>query len=304
MIQSFRLFVAAYETRSFTQAAKRENATQSGVSQHVRNLEERHGVQLFQRERGRILPTPAADSFYRHCLAALRSVDDALGAVGAFASGVTGDVVVGVMPTVSAGALAPALLSFRARHPNARVHVIEAYSDALTRMVIADEVDFAVLPAMPALDGVRIRPFFVTGEALVSRRGDAADEAAPIKMADLQSLRLVMPEAGNTRAETIRAYLAVHSVEISEALELNSMMATLDLIARSDWKAILPMLMMAAYSRHPDLVATLLDPRLPLELVIVEPARRATSSASASLQSAMREACETLESSGKASISR
>jgi DNA-binding transcriptional LysR family regulator len=38
-LRDIRLFIAAYEERSFTAAATRENATQSGVSQHIRKLE-------------------------------------------------------------------------------------------------------------------------------------------------------------------------------------------------------------------------------------------------------------------------
>ena len=38
--RDIRLFVAVYEERSFTAAAAREHATQSGVSQHVRKLED------------------------------------------------------------------------------------------------------------------------------------------------------------------------------------------------------------------------------------------------------------------------
>ena len=51
-LRSIQVFVAAYEERSFT-AAAREHATQSGVSQHVRKLEERLGAKLFSRDRGR-----------------------------------------------------------------------------------------------------------------------------------------------------------------------------------------------------------------------------------------------------------
>jgi hypothetical protein len=39
-LRDIRIFVAAYEERSFTVAAVREHATQSGVSQHIRKLEE------------------------------------------------------------------------------------------------------------------------------------------------------------------------------------------------------------------------------------------------------------------------
>ena len=63
-LRSIQVFVAAYEERSFTAAAKREHATQSGVSQHVRKLEERLGAKLFSRDRGCVVPTPAGEAYY------------------------------------------------------------------------------------------------------------------------------------------------------------------------------------------------------------------------------------------------
>jgi DNA-binding transcriptional LysR family regulator len=65
-LRSIEVFVATYEERSFTAAAKREHATQSGVSQHVRKLEDRLGVKLFSRDRGQVAPTPVGDTYYRH----------------------------------------------------------------------------------------------------------------------------------------------------------------------------------------------------------------------------------------------
>ena len=72
-LRDIRLFVAVYEERSFTAAATRENATQSGVSQHIRKIENRFGVKLFGRGSGAVIPTPAGDSYYRHCIDVLRS---------------------------------------------------------------------------------------------------------------------------------------------------------------------------------------------------------------------------------------
>src|SRR5438128_2198830 len=50
-LREMRMFVAVYEKRSFTAAAAREFATQSGVSQHVKQIEESLGVQLFDRQK-------------------------------------------------------------------------------------------------------------------------------------------------------------------------------------------------------------------------------------------------------------
>jgi len=86
-LRDIRLFVAVYEERSFTAAATREHATQSGVSQHIRKLEARFGAQLFSRQGGRVAPTPAGDSYYRRCVELLRAYQAADGAVRAYAGG-------------------------------------------------------------------------------------------------------------------------------------------------------------------------------------------------------------------------
>jgi len=65
-IHDMRLFAAVYEELSFTGAAIREAATQSGVSKHIGKLEDLLGVRLFTRSKtAGIAATPAADVYYR-----------------------------------------------------------------------------------------------------------------------------------------------------------------------------------------------------------------------------------------------
>jgi hypothetical protein len=74
-LRDIRIFVAAYEERSFTAAAVREHATQSGVSQHIRKLEEGFRVKLFSRGKGQVAPTPAADAYSSRCIQILRNIE-------------------------------------------------------------------------------------------------------------------------------------------------------------------------------------------------------------------------------------
>jgi LysR family transcriptional regulator, nitrogen assimilation regulatory protein len=275
-VRSVQLFVAAYEERSFTLAAEREGATQSGVSQHVRQLETRHGVLLFRREKGRVIPTPAADTFYQHCLQALRAHETAFQRLRQFSHGLRGEARLGLMPTMNAAALAPALMEFRQSHPNVKVSVTEAYSAALVEMVISGDLDVAVVPAMSAVLGIRVTPFVAVPEVFVRARGTHSD-TAPLRPATLGPLKLVLPEIANIRAQTIRSYLASQNAEIAEVIEMNSMMGTLDLIARSDWCAILPALLMATRTYGDTFDIRPLDPPLELQLVTVESASTALS---------------------------
>ena len=48
-LRQIRAIIAVVEEGSFTRAAARENATQSGISQHVAAAERTLGIRLFER---------------------------------------------------------------------------------------------------------------------------------------------------------------------------------------------------------------------------------------------------------------
>ena len=75
-LQQIRYFVSAYEERSLTAAAHRENATQSGLSTHIKDLEYRIGAQLFERTPSGVTPTPVGERFYVHAVAVLRALSE------------------------------------------------------------------------------------------------------------------------------------------------------------------------------------------------------------------------------------
>lgn len=288
-----RLFVAAYETRSFTAAAEREHATQSGVSQHIGNLEQRYGAKLFVREGGGMRPTSAADIFYRHCVTALRATDEACAALSAHAEDLSGTASIGLMPTLTAAALAPALLEFRARYPNGRVRVVEGFSNRLTDRTLAGELDFAIVPAAVPVKGLRIQHFITMDEMFVSRR-HAGNPVEPLDLSASTPLRLVLPEAGNVRSNTIRTFLATRGAVIAEEMEIDSMMAALDLVAQSNWCAIFPALMLASRELRTALDIRSITPPLRLELVSIEAARLGASPVAVVFRDYLLRACHAL----------
>jgi LysR family transcriptional regulator, nitrogen assimilation regulatory protein len=279
-LRSIQVFVATYEERSFTAAAKREHATQSGVSQHVRKLEERLGAKLFSRDRGRVVPTPAGEAYYERSVELLRLASAASSAVSRFRGSLTGELVAGLMPTMTRSALAPALSRFTEEQPNVVIRVVEAYSAVLTQQVRAGELDFAVVPAIPNTPGIRSRHFLRTIEVLVSRPEARLRHLDPVRLKDLGPLRLIVPGSQNTRRRSIETYLAANGLQCERVLELDAMLGTLDFVSRSDWVTILPGIMMATDIERPSVtINPIVDPVFTLDLVLIEPSRRAMSPA-------------------------
>ncbi len=274
-LRDIRLFIAAYEERSFTAAAVRENATQSGVSQHIRKLEETFGVKLFSRDKARVVPTPAGDGYYRRCIDVLRAHEAADRTVRGYATGLDGEIVVGLMPTMTRCALAPVLAKFIDTHPNLVVRVVEGYSAMLTQRVQANELDFAIVPAFSGGAGLKSSLFLRTPELLISSTRSGLVQLAPLRLAELGPLKLVVPGQANTRRRLLETYFASNGVQVERLLELDAMLGTLDFISRTDWMTVLPGLMMADDS-EPRLftINPIADPSFTLDLVLIEPSRR------------------------------
>ena len=146
-LRQIRAVIAVCEEGSFTRAAARENSTQSGVSQHVAAAERTLGVKLFERSATGVRPTPAGQRYYKRCLEAVGQIAKANAEVRAFASRVTGDLRIGLIPTLTRAVLAPALQEFVSHYPDVRIHIVEGYSASLSDMVQNGDLDFAIVPA-------------------------------------------------------------------------------------------------------------------------------------------------------------
>lgn len=277
-LRDIRLFVAVYEERSFTVAAQREGATQPGVSQHIRRLEDRFRVPLFIRENG-VVPTPAADVFYRSCIDVLRAQGYAVRELSQFGHGLTGEITLGLMPALTRSLLAPALAAYAQENPNVAVQLVEGFSGLLTQQVRSGELECAIVPAFGGVVGLKMAPFLKSEEVLLSRRGSGLPHLERIRLRDAGQLNYIVPAAKNTTRHNLETYLASNGVSVGRVMGLDSIFGMLDLVAQAGWVCFLPAIML-----QPELDAityeiTLLDDPAPsVDLVLIEPARRSLSS--------------------------
>ena len=277
-LRQVRAVIAACEEGSFTRAAERENATQSGISQHVAAVERALGVKLFERSARGILPTPAGLRYYKNCIEALGRLEHANEEARSLAGQISGDLRVGLMPTFTRAVLAPTLEDFVPRHPNVRLHVLEGYSAFLTDMVLADELDFAIVPAFEGRTGLKSRLLVRDREMLLSGRQRGLAPLAEVQLADCAPLKIVVPGAQNIRRRNLETYFQTHGVEIAARLEMDAMIGTLEFVAQSDWVTVLPSLICINDVRKGDLVVNpIVKPTLRAEFVIIQPARRTLS---------------------------
>lgn len=277
-LRQIRAVIAVCEEGSFTRAAERENATQSGISQHIAAAERALGVRLFERTTTGVTPTPAGYRYYKRCVEAVGALDQAAEETRSLAGQVTGELRIGLMPTFTRAVLAPVLDDFVPRHPEVRLHIVEGYSNLLTEMVLDDALDFAVVPAFEGTIGLKARLLVRDREILISGPRRGLPPLSPLRLSECRPLKLVVPSPDNIRRRNLETYFQSHGVEVDAMLEMDAMIATLEFVARSDWATILPsVISVNDIGRGELIVNPLIEPELHAEFVVIQPARRTLS---------------------------
>lgn len=151
-LRQLRTFVALAEELHFTRAAERLNLAQQSLSAQIRKLEERLGVELFERTTRRVELTDAGRTLLSHAMPLLASATRAWEEVARAGSGESGVLSVSYAPTAREEVLPRILEEVHRRHPHLKVKSCETWwgRDAVT----SDLADIAIVrgPIPPDLD--------------------------------------------------------------------------------------------------------------------------------------------------------
>ena len=274
-LRQLNSLIAVYEEGSFTAASERENATQSGISQHISAIEKELGINLFTRNSNGVIPTTICHGFYRKSVEAIRTLKTAEQEAMNAGKGLSGKVNAGLMPTFTRAALAPVLKSISTTHPNIEISIVESYSGSLTDMVKAGELDFALVPVMTGTQGIKYSNLVRDREVLVSSPSFGTNQGEEISLKNLAPLKIVLPTKANIRRIKLEDYFTAHSIEIANIMEMDSMIGTLELVGSTDWVTILPYLICVP-DTHSNLrhINPICEPNIYSDFVIIEPIGR------------------------------
>ena len=126
--------VAVAETLGFHKAAERCHVSQPTLSAQVKQLEDVLGVQLFERDRRRVLLTAAGAVVVAHARRVLLEIDDTIAAAKQLIEPCSGTFRIGVIPTIAPYLLPDVVPAVRARYPKLQL----VFREEKTDPVVAD----------------------------------------------------------------------------------------------------------------------------------------------------------------------
>ena len=268
-LRQIQYFVALFEERSITKAARRLNVVQPAISMQIGRLEKSFKTKLFERTSRGVIPTDIGRSYYGLCQKILSDVHEARRYLQEASGKVSGDLTIGLMPSVANSVLPEVLASYKESYPDVTLRIVEAYSGTLMDALLSGRLDLAVVNNMGSFRGLVIAPLFRDYLVLVTRYVPGSRSSAEVAAHRLADLKLVLPSQRQGMRVLVDSMLASSGIVLKPEIELDSLGPTLDLVRKSDWATILPVIAVKQAADKKLLrVQRIINPTIPREVIV------------------------------------
>ena len=234
-----KYFVAIVEEGSFTKASGRLFVAQPSLSQHVKNLEQELGAQLLRRTPRGIETTDEGAELLRHARAILEQLDAARAAVHNASEEPSGQVVVGVPPTVSERITVPLVLRMGRETPKVSPRIVEGLSGYVLNWIEEGRVDIGVLYGTQHAAGIESRELCREDLYLISPAADG-DAGPDVTFGEVASKRLVLPGAHSGLRSLLEGIAQNENVDLDVHIEVDALSQMRALAAAGAGSTVLP----------------------------------------------------------------
>jgi len=239
MIFDFRLkvFHTVAQRLSFTMAATELFITQPAVTKHIKELEHQLGVQLFKRNGSSISLTNAGKILLQYAEKISRlyaELETELAQLNNMESGV---LHIGGSTTVAQTILPKILALFKKTYPAVNFTFIQANTDVITQLVLAEKIDIAIVEGAAHHPQIAYAPFAKDEIVLVTRANNQLAKKAEITPKQLLNIPLVLREAGSGTLDVIFNALdaaGINPKDLQVEIQLESSIAIKQYLLYSD----------------------------------------------------------------------
>ena len=196
-MKQLQYLVALADTRHFGRAAERCHITQSTLSAGIRDLESVLGTAVAERSNRHVLITRVGAEIAERAKALLRDAEDVMDVARAGCSPMTGEMRLGVIPTIGPFLLPRVLPGLRERFPDLTVYLREEQTAPLLARLEDADLDAALIALPYDTEDFDTRVILEDEFLFACNRNHALAGAVAVSLDALADERLLLLEEGH-----------------------------------------------------------------------------------------------------------
>jgi len=251
-IRQLQYLVAVADTLGFHRAAERCHVSQPSLSAQVQQVEDVLGLQIFERDKRRVLVTPAGADVIARARRVLVEVADLLASAGRARDPFAATFRFGVIPTVAPYLLPDVTRAWTQAHPALRVVWREEATEHLLRHLALGELDGGLLAVVPELHDLDSAEIVVDPFVVAMPRGHALASRDEVCLKDLESLPVLLLDDGHCfRTQALALCTRAHAGEAD--FRATSLSTLAQMVSSGAGVTLLPAMAVAVENRSAQL---------------------------------------------------
>ena len=239
-IKQLKYLCAVAEHKHFSKAAAACHVTQSTLSVAIQDLESKLGVVVFERNKKAVLITPLGEKLLHQARGILGAVEDFVSLARANEGALSGEIRLGVIPTIGPFILPPILKNLRKSYPKLKLYLKEALSAQLLLQLQQGRLDLIMLAfpyAMPDMETVSL---FRDEFLLCLPPGHKLEKAKQVKQQQLRGESLLLLEEGHCLRDHALEACKLQSADTNLVYQGTSLHTLVQMVANGLGVTLLP----------------------------------------------------------------
>lgn len=231
-LRHIEVFHAVYTTGSITNAAKLLYVSQPSVSKVLAHAELQLGFQLFQRSRGRLIPTPEAEILFTEVDKIYQQIRSIRKMSENIQKSEYGHINVALTPALGFDVVPKALAAFRQKKPKIHFNLQTLHNEEALQALMEHKCDIALLYSSPPMPGVAEINFAESELVILYPKSSFPHLPLTLNASDLAEQELIGIWDSGPLGELAWNHFSQQNIDVTSTLQVETYYVAARLVAQ------------------------------------------------------------------------
>ena len=267
-LRHIEVFHAVYNCGSMTGAAKLLNVSQPSISKVLAHAEQQLGFPLFDRHKGKIVPTREAERLIDHVNHANRNINELRRVSRNLGSAESGVIRIAVTPALGIDIIPAAIASYLEQHPDTMFEIETLHQHQVVRALRELRIDFGIVFNPPATQGIKIDHLATAEFVAISNGTSGSGNQTKMKLEELNGKRFVNLNTRSPLGQLLETRFESSNIKLRSIANVETYQTAKALVANGAGMALIDEIT-ARSTGHDSVIARYLEPPLQFEVSIL-----------------------------------
>lgn len=211
-----KVFLTVARRLNFTRAAEELFISQPAVTNHIKELENRFNLVLFDRNGSKVILSPAGKVLLKHTediQEIYRQIEFDLNQLNEVLKGV---LHIGSSTSITYYVLPPLLARFHGIHQDVKVELLSGNSEQIEQALLDKKIEIGIIEGQPKRREIRYKSFLKDEIVLVCSSKNPLSVKSRINVEELKEIPLLLREPGSGTLEVIAEALKQQGMSLAD----------------------------------------------------------------------------------------